>query len=96
MMRTHSRRQSDEDAYPRALAKRSNSSRTSSVTLVLRTAVCLPTSAELVGRLRRESTMSAPIHPATKAWAEEAVALMLERVRRALMLEYLQRVRELR
>ncbi len=40
--------------------------------------------------------MATPIHPATHAWATEAVRLMLERVRKALVLEYLQRARELR
>ena len=40
--------------------------------------------------------MPHPAHPAVQAWAEEAVKQMLERIRKALVLEYLARARDLR
>ena len=80
--------QSDEDPKPRSRAQRENNSANSSVVDVFKVAVCLPSSADDVGRAKEEvSLMSMPI----PVWAAARVREAIERSRRMARDEFVRR-----
>ena len=80
--------QSDEDPKPRSRAQRENNSANSSVVDVFKVAVCLPSSAEDVGRAKVEvSLMSMPL----PVWAAVRYRETIERCRRLARDEFVRR-----
>ena len=85
---TSSRKQSEPDPYPLSRANREKSSATSSDTEVFKVAVCLPSSADDVGRAKEEvSLMSMPV----PVWAAVKVRESIERSRRMARDEFVRR-----
>ena len=80
--------QSDPDPYPLSRAQRAKTSENSSVTDVFKVAVCLPSSADDVGRAKEEvSLMSMPI----PVWAAVRCRETIERSRRMARDEFVRR-----